>query len=248
MKTWQKVLLILGCLVVGFLIFSMIAVKTYDDHIDDAKDSANQRTAELVVSSVELAYESARLKNNGYPTLQQVKSSFNSEVSTWESDYVIQANNFKCDVKVVNNNLKVNCLGKETTSEMILSNEVVNNPIQLKNYDINNIKNIEVRVPIKNATDPEMKQITITDKEEIKSILLSVDDIKEVGKVPEGIGFMFNVTIKVNYNGDPSTNIVILDNGNIAINKAVGVGETGYGEYEISNKSLATQLTDKYQN
>ena len=120
--------------------------------------------------------------------------------------------------------------------------------IQLKNYDVNIIKNIEVRVPVKDSTDPEMRNVTITSKEQIKSILTNVDDAKEVGKVPEGIGFMFNVVITINYDGDPSTNIIILDNGNIAINKAVGVGETSYAEYEISNKNLAVEITDKYQN
>lgn len=147
------------------------------------------------------------------------------------------------DSIIENNN---NVVDKEDNSNNTDSGDVSNNSIQLKNYNIDEIKNIEVSVPVKNTTDPEMKKVIMSDKEEIKSILLNVDDIKEVGKVPEGIGFAFNVTIRINYDGDPSTAIIILDNGNIAINKAVGVGETGYVEYEINNKNLATQLTDKY--
>lgn len=140
-----------------------------------------------------------------------------------------------------NNKLDVN------KNESSSYEETEKDSIELKNYNIDEIKNLEIRVPVKDASEPEMKKVTITDKEEITSILLNVDDTKEIGKVPEGIGFMFNVVITINYNGDPSTDIVLLDNGNIAINKAVGVGETGYTEHEIQNKTLASELINKYQ-
>ena len=151
------------------------------------------------------------------------------------------------DKKIENPTIENNV--QDNNDKNVVNNgDVSNKPIQLKNYDVSIIKNIEVRVPVKNLTDPETRNVTITDKEQIKSILINVDDVKEVGKVPEGIGFMFNVEITINYYGDPSTNIIILDNGNVAINKAVGVGETSYAEYEISNKNLAVELTNKYQN
>lgn len=153
------------------------------------------------------------------------------------------------DKKIENPTIENNDNVQDNNDKNAVNNgEVSNKPIQLKNYDVNIIKNIEVRVPVKNSTDPETRNVTITDKEQIKSILINVDDVKDVGKVPEGIDFMFNVEITVNYDGDPSTNIIILDNGNVAINKAVGVGETSYVEYEISNKNLAVELTNKYQN
>ena len=124
-----------------------------------------------------------------------------------------------------------------------------NNDVQnLNNYNIDLIKNIEINVPTKNSSDPEFKTVTLTDKEEIKHILLNVDAAKEIGKVAEGIGFGFSVNIKINYEGDPSTVIVFLSNGNLAINFAEGVGETGYAEYEINNKNFQTELINKYQN
>ena len=132
-------LLVFVFVIIGFVIFSKVAVKTYDDTIDKFKDSANQRTAELVISEVELAYESAYFTNNrAYPTLKQVQSEYNGLYPQikWESDYVIGSGDFKCDVKVVNNNLKVNCLGKETDKEMILSNEVVNEEDASNNNEV----------------------------------------------------------------------------------------------------------------
>ena len=140
---------------------------------------------------------------------------------------------------------------KEENTEVKVEEKEENNKEvvtkDLKNYNINDIKNIEVIVPVLGSSDPEMDSITIENKEEIKEILLNIDDYEEVGKVPEGIGFVSNVVININYEGDPSTNIIILDNGNIAINSAVGVGETGYAEYKIENKNLASELTNKYQ-
>ena len=143
----------------------------------------------------------------------------------------------KNEVKVEENNVE-----KEEEKN---NNEVVTK--ELKNYDSNSIINIVVSVPILGSNDPEMNSVTIEDKEEIKEILLNVDDKEEVGKVPDEIGFISNVTITINYEGDPSTKIIILSNGNVAINSAVGAGETGYGEYKIENKNLASELTNKYQ-
>lgn len=119
--------------------------------------------------------------------------------------------------------------------------------LDLINYDINSIKNVEVSVPVLGASDPEMRTTTIDNKEEIKEILLNVDKKEEINNFSNEIGFIDNVTITINYEGDPSTEIIILDNGNLAINSAVGVGETGYVEYKIENKDLALELTNKYQ-
>lgn len=119
--------------------------------------------------------------------------------------------------------------------------------LDLINYDINSIKNVEVSVLVLGASDPEMRTTTIDNKEEIKEILLNVDKKEEINNFSNEIGFIDNVTITINYEGDPSTEIIILDNGNLAINSAVGVGETGYVEYKIENKDLALELTNKYQ-
>ena len=121
----------------------------------------------------------------------------------------------------------------------------LNNPIT-HNYNTDQIKNVEVEVPVKNASDPEMKKVTITNKNEIADILSNVTNLELVGKMP-AVGFLTNVTITVNYKGDPSAKIIILDNGNVAINFGVGAGESGYAEYKITNKNLSNELTNKYQ-
>ena len=72
-----------------------------------------------------------------------------------------------------------------------------------------------------------------------------MDDAKQIGKI-SAVGFSNNVSITVNYNGDPSAKLILLDNGNVAINYSVGAGETEYAEYSINNKKLAKELTDKY--
>ena len=123
-----------------------------------------------------------------------------------------------------------------------------NDSVELKNYVIENIQSLELELHIENSSGPEMKKVTITDKEEIKEILLNVDNATDIGPVPEGIGYVPDVSITVNYNNEPSTNIDVLGNGNLIIYYSGDVGEIENREYEISNKSLAQQLTSKYQN
>ena len=154
--------------------------------------------------------------------------------STPENNNNMQDNNNVVDKEDVSNN------GEG-------SNNNAGESTQLKNYDINQIKNIEISIPEKNAPDLGKTDITITNKEEIKKLLLNVDEPKEKGAVPVGIGFESNVIISINYHGDPSTLIILLENGNIVMNKAVGAGETGYWEYEISNKNLTNELRNKYE-
>ena len=123
MKIWQIILLVLACSFAGFLLFAKKAVNTYEDTIDDAKNSANRSAAELIISTVQLAYSTAYLNNKGYPTLEQVKTEFNSEIhANWNDDYVIEANGFNCNVEVINNYLNVTCLESKTSNELILSN------------------------------------------------------------------------------------------------------------------------------
>lgn len=119
---------------------------------------------------------------------------------------------------------------------------------ELKNYSLTDIKNVVVMVPLKNTQDPEMKSVVLTNNVEIKKILLNVDAAVYVGKISQEIGFINNVTIEVNYNSDPSVKIIILNSGNLAINYGVGAGESGYAEYSITNKKLAAELTEKYNN
>ena len=126
MKKSQIILLILGIIAGVILIWFLItitATKTVLETMDDARDSADERTAELVITGVQHAYTTALMNNGGNtPTLQQVKSNFSSEGATWTDDYVIETDSFNCDVKVENNNLKVTCLGYEKNMEIVSSN------------------------------------------------------------------------------------------------------------------------------
>ena len=131
-------------------------------------------------------------------------------------------------------------------SDNTFSNEVTDLN-KLNNYNINNIKNIEVDIPIKSYDGPEKKKITIDNKNEIEEILLNIDNTKEIGAVPE-IGFESNVTITINYNEEPSTLVVIFGNGNVGIDTAVGTAQSEFIEYEIDNKNLSSELISKYEN
>lgn len=127
MKTWQIVLLVLGCVFGGILLLvgipALIATKNVNSIMNDAREEAKQRSALLVIQEVEYAYNMALFENSGeYPTLEQVKSYFELNNATWTSDYVIETEGFNCDIEVVNNNLKVICLETETSTNMILSN------------------------------------------------------------------------------------------------------------------------------
>ena len=125
--------------------------------------------------------------------------------------------------------------------------DLENDSIELKSYNVDEIKNIEISMPVKDSPDLEMKVVIIENKKEMEEILLNVDEPKEKEPVPYGMGFESNTVITVNYDGDPSTVIIILGNGDVVINNAVGVGETGYTKYEISNKNFEKELLDKYQ-
>ena len=127
MKTWQIVLLVLGCVFIGFLLLFgipfLITTRSINSIMNDAREIEKKRTASLIVSGVEMAYTSAFIENNGrIPTLQQVKSYFNLDNVIWNNNYIIKTDDFDCDVKVVNNYLKVNCLDIETDTDMLLSN------------------------------------------------------------------------------------------------------------------------------
>ena len=126
MKKSKIILLILGiiaAIVLGLLIIARQATKTVLETMDEARSQADERTVGLIITGVQHAYTTALMNNAGNnPTLQQVKSNFSCEGATWTDDYVIEADNFNCDVKVENNNLVLKCLDKEKNMNMELSN------------------------------------------------------------------------------------------------------------------------------
>lgn len=76
--------------------------------------------AKDIVSNVEKAYDKASMY--GYPTLEQVKSSFYMSDASWLGDQVISNKQYVCDIKVENNNLKVKCPNMESNKAMPLAN------------------------------------------------------------------------------------------------------------------------------
>lgn len=88
------------------------------DNISNASDAALKRSAELIISEVQVAYASALMNSLGDdPTLQDVKNNFSMDNAIWESDKIIYNNEFECSVSVENNLLKVKCLDKELNGQ-----------------------------------------------------------------------------------------------------------------------------------
>lgn len=136
---------------------------------------------------------------------------------------------------------------KENLGGANISDDQMSGTGQEKYYNLNNINNIIVEVPKVNSDGPEMENKTITNKDEIKSILANIDGAVFVKKIADGVGFTGNTSITINYNGDPSTKIILLNSGNMAMNLAIGAGESGYAEYSINNKKFEEELINKYQ-
>ncbi len=114
----------LGILIVCLSLCGCGTVKRTVNIINDAKESAKERTAELIISQVDLAYTQAMYSSNGsYPTLEQVKNEFSSDSAYWEEDkiYSYGLYEFVCDINVENLRLKVTCLNSETKNELVLS-------------------------------------------------------------------------------------------------------------------------------
>lgn len=118
--------------------------------------------------------------------------------------------------------------------------------ITFKNYTLENISNIVINKLCDNCIDPEFDVVTISNQNDIKYILKQLDDATLISTISDEFGFEFLFNIEITYNEDPSTVVIFLDNGNVAINYSVGVGETGYGEYKLSNTNLKNELIEKY--
>jgi len=116
-------------LIIGASYFIVQIIKEYLDMNIEVTEQINEGTsiiddtnATLIIKQVENAYSSAYMSKSSYPTLEEVKSYFNCSGAIWSEDYIIQSGNFNCTVEVINNNLNVKCLDKETSTNLILSN------------------------------------------------------------------------------------------------------------------------------
>ena len=83
------------------------------DTINSARDTARRRSAELIISEVELSYTRALYSSLGdNPTLEDVKKYFAMDNAVWENDKITYGD-LECSVFTDNNNLKVRCLDQE---------------------------------------------------------------------------------------------------------------------------------------
>lgn len=115
------VITIIGFIVVGILTIIKFtkADKTYNDINSSVSESAKQRKAEMIISSVELAYASAVLENgSNSPTLESIKNKFDVQGAEWTDNGIETNLEFTCNVDLTDNNLHVTCLELETQKKM----------------------------------------------------------------------------------------------------------------------------------
>ena len=105
--------------IVILAIIALIATPIVLGIIEDARNNAKKRSAELVIQSVELAYSTAFMADGSAPTLDKVKSAFKMDNAKWDGNKITTNDNVSCDVITDGNNLKVDCKeGNVTTSTM----------------------------------------------------------------------------------------------------------------------------------
>ena len=76
--------------IVILAIIALIATPIILNIINDARNSAKERTSELVISQIETAYSAAYMLNNGnYPALSQVAEKFSMDGASMTSAGVI---------------------------------------------------------------------------------------------------------------------------------------------------------------
>ena len=103
--------------IVILAIIALIATPIVLGIIEDARNNAKKRSAELVIQSVELAYSTAFMADGSAPTLDEVKSAFKMDNANWSGDTITTDDNVSCKVTTTNNNLSVSCdVGENATT------------------------------------------------------------------------------------------------------------------------------------
>lgn len=127
----KKVIKVIIILVIIFAVIAGITfagIKFVDGLKEDkeeynAKKEMDNINANLIIESVNLAYETAMGNNLGvYPTLEQVKENFANEHAKWEEDNKIVSDSFECSVNTDNKLLVVKCLDQQTNNSLKLRN------------------------------------------------------------------------------------------------------------------------------
>ena len=124
MKNKGFTLIELLAVIVILAIIALIATPIILGIINDARDSAKERSAELVVQSVEFAYSTAYMEKNGVvPTVEEVRTKFNMDGATWEvaAGPITTSDGVSCTVSTTDNKLSVNCGTTSTTTDMVLA-------------------------------------------------------------------------------------------------------------------------------
>lgn len=99
--------------IVILAIIALIATPIILNIINDARNSAKDRTAELVISNVETAYSTAyMLKGGNYPTIAEVAAKFSMDGATMANDGTISVDmsGVAC-TSTVGETLSVSCQG-----------------------------------------------------------------------------------------------------------------------------------------
>lgn len=97
--------------IVILAIIALIATPIVLGIIEDARNNAKKRSAELVIQSVELAYSTAFMADGSAPTLTAVQDAFKMDSATWDrkENKITTGDKVTCTVTTTNNNLSVNC-------------------------------------------------------------------------------------------------------------------------------------------
>ena len=107
--------------IVILAIIALIATPIILGIINDARDEAKERTAELVVSSVELAYSTAFMDEGVEPSLAEVRDEFEMDGATWTDAGITADNGVSCTV-TSGTSLVVDCGTAATSTTMTLTN------------------------------------------------------------------------------------------------------------------------------
>lgn len=98
------------------------------NEINDVKYSTSVRSAQMIISNIEVSYSNAVLLNYGsYPTIKQVSEQFSMNNVVMNDNGIIecQDSNINCVTSTSENNLSVLCRAYDkefsTSSSMILS-------------------------------------------------------------------------------------------------------------------------------
>ena len=107
--------------IVILAIIALIATPIVLGIIEDARNNAKERSKELVIQSVELAYSTAFMVDGSAPALTAVQDAFKMDGATWNraENKITTKDDVTCEVTTTNNNLSVDCKdGNVTTSSM----------------------------------------------------------------------------------------------------------------------------------